>query len=70
LVLDRRELAMGEGERSRAQEMDASLEGIIASAQKLAAALSRKRQGGQGLTSDELALVKADKRYRKAWPEE
>ena len=60
---------MSNDERDRVREMDGALEGFLAAAQKVAAALERRRERGQGLTVDELALVKADKRYTKAWPE-
>ena len=60
---------MSNDERDRVREMDGALEGFLAAAHKVAAALERRRERGQGLTVDELALVKADKRYTKAWPE-
>ena len=50
--------------------MTVSLERLIAAARIAAASIKRRSDSGQGVHIDELELVKAHKRYAKAWPED
>lgn len=61
---------MGGDERVSPKEMTEALEGLLEASLRSVAVLLRRQRGGTGLYGEEVKLVKAAKRYLKAYPDE